>query len=506
MADAILWENGDRILWENADVMVWEGTDGIAATDSFTDGRIYQRSAGATAKSFTFSGTYAGVTPTAVQIRIVSSADASVVQDWTALTGATIAGGTWSGTLSVAQGGWFNFLARSVDAGGIEIVASAQSSADWGVGVLVACIGQSNMANMSAVSGSPPTADDRTKRFTASGWGAVVGNGAIRLANLLEVGANVPIGLLDYALSGTGLHAAYGGAGYWMDLTGGAPYPLFATGLTAAGGDCEFVLWHQGESDALNSISKADYKADLDTLYGRIRTATGRSTSTLKFGVAILGTNASASTTDASTDAIRQAHLEWVRDTAGAFWAGSSVDIARTDDFHWAAAGYERMARRYAQAVLAQTGAVATGAGGPSISGAIRASGSAVVVVSVAQSGGTGLTEADGSTDGGSVTGFEVSNDDFATTLTVSSTAFSGNTVQLTLSGVPSGTVKVRYQYGKNPTVSNAVYDNTAPQSDSIGLPLQPTIGSVTVTESDTATATFSRRNQSGINFFGSRR
>lgn len=483
MADAILWENGDRILWENGDVLVWEGSDGIGATDSFTDGRIYQRSAGSTAKSFTFSGTYAGALPSAVQIKIVNSLDASTEQDWTALTSATISGGTWSGTLSVPQGGWYNFLARSVDAGGAEIVASSQSTAAWAVGVLIACLGQSNMAKMSAVSSTPPTADARTRRHTASGWSAVVGNGSIRLANLLEAEANLPIGLLDYAMSGTGLHADYGGAGNWMDLTAGKPYPLFATGLTAVGGDCEFVLWHQGESDALNSISKATYKADMDTLYARIRTATGRSTSTLKFGCAILGTNSDAGTTAASTDAIRQAQLEWVRDTTGAFFAGASVDIARTDAFHWAAAGYERMARRYTQALLAQIGVVSGGSNGPYIASVTRESGSAIVVVSVAQSTGSGLTEADGSTDGGSVTGFEVSNDDFATALTVSSTAFSGNTVRLTLSAVPTGTVKVRYQYGKTPTVTNAVYDNTTPQSDSIGLPLQPSFGSLTVTE-----------------------
>ncbi len=522
MADYLAWENGDRILWESGDLVLWDDTAVITATD-LTQNRIYQRNASSTARVMTFAGAYGGLTvPSTIEVKIVNDADDSTAQDWTALSSTSISGGAWSGHLSVPQGGWYNFVVRSKNGGGTVLATSAQSTNTWAVGVLVALLGQSNMQKMWTISSTPPTVNSKTKAYTtivpptapeesaSGGWGVPVGNGAIRFADCLQTSLGFPVGILTYAIGATALHASNGGSPYWMDLTAGAPYPLFATGLTEAGGDCEFVLWHQGEWDAQRGTTLAEYKADMDTLYSRIRTATGRSTSTLKFGCAILGSmdDGGSGATAATMDAIRQAQLEWIRDTTGAFCAGSSVDMVRTDFAHWTAPYYERMGRRYAQAIHFQTGGASYGGAGPSIGSATRASGSAVVVVNVSQAGGSSLREIDGSTDGGSLTGFEVSNDNFSTTLTVSSTAFSGNTVQITLSAVPTGTVKVRYQYGETPSITNPVYDNTTPQSDTIGLPLQPSIGSITVQDEVAmgASSVSFRQRQSGIIFYGFRR
>lgn len=522
MADYLAWENGDRILWESGDLVLWDDSAVVTFTD-FTQDRIFQRNASSTAKMLTFSGTYGGPTlPSSVEVKIVNDADDSTAQDWTALSSASITEGGWSGQLSVPQGGWYNFIVRTKDSGGTVLATSSQSSNTWSVGVLVAMIGQSNMQKMWTISSSPPTVNSKTKAYTtivpptapeesqSGGWGVPVGNGAIRFADRLQTLLGFPVGILTYAIGATALHAANSGSPYWMDLSAGAPYPLFVTGLTEAGGDCEFVLWHQGEWDAQRGTTLAEYKADMDTLYSRIRTATGRSTSTLKFGCALLGSmdDGASPATAATMDAIRQAQLEWIRDTTGAFCAGSSVDMVRTDFAHWTAPYYERMGRRYAQAILHQTGGAAYGGVGPSLTGAVRATGSAVVVLSVSQVGGSSLLEIDGTSDGGSLTGFEVSNDNFATTLTISSTAFSAGSIQLTLSAVPTGTVKVRYQYGETPNITNPVYDNTAPGGDSIGLPLQPSIGSLTVTgEAAGGAASVSfRQSAAGINFYGNRR
>lgn len=451
--------------------------DAIACTD-LTSGRIYQRAAGTSAKTITFSGTYTGTAPTTVEVRIVNQSGGATIQDYTALSGASIAGGAWSGSLSVPQGDssvWYNFLARGKDGGGNVLATSSQTSNKWGVGIIVALLGQSNMRNMTTVSSSPPASDDLTRQYTSS-WAVVAGNGSIRFANLLQDGADVPIAVLPFAVGGTTIDE-------WNTDAGGI-YSDFTDALTAVGGDCEFVLWHQGESDAIDGTSKADYKTGLDTLYASLRTATGRNTTTLKFGCALLGNISDGTATDATTDAIRQGQLEWIAVTTGAFFAGSSVDMVRTDAYHWTAPYYERMGRRYAQATLKQLGEVATGAEGPTIASASRVSGQRELRVAITQSAGTDLKELDGTTDGGSLTGFQVSDDDFSTTLTVSTTHFVHNAVILELSAAPddADTIKVRYQYGENPTITNPVYDNTTPQSDSIGLPLQPTTGTVTAT------------------------
>lgn len=446
-------------------------SDAIACTDQ-TAGRIYQRVAGGTTKTVTLAGTYTGTTPSSIEVRIVDESDDSTVQDWTALSSPTISAGSWSGTLSVPQGGWFNFLARSKNGGGTVIATSSQTSNKWGVGILVAMIGQSNMKRMTTVSDTPPASSDLTRQYTSS-WAVVGGNGAIRLANQVQATLGLPVGVLPFADDATSVDQ-------WAT---GSTYEPFEDALAAIGGDCEFVLWHQGEADMQSGTAYATYKASLDTLYARLRTSTGRSTSQLKFGCAIVGTLATAlDSTDATSTAIRSAQQDWIDETTGAFFAGSSVDRPRSDEAHWLAASYEKMGRRFAQAILFQLGLVSYGAKGPKITSASRASGSAVIVLNITQDAGTALKETDGTTDGGSLTGFQVSNDDFSTTLTISSTAFSGNTVQLTLSGVPTGTVKVRYQYGENPTVTNAVYDDTEPGGDSLGLPLQPTVTPITAT------------------------
>lgn len=451
--------------------------DAIACTD-FTAGRVWQRAKGTTARTLTFSGTYAGTAPTSVEVRIVRQSGGGVAQDWSALGSLSVGGGAWSGTLSVPQNdaaadGWYNHLARGKDGGGSVIATSSQTANKWGVGVLVALLGQSNMRNMTTVSSTPPASSDLTRQYTSS-WAVVGGNGAIRFANQLTAGAGLLVGVLPFAVGGTTVAD-------WNGDAGGI-YSAFTTAVTAVGGDFEFVLWHQGESDAIAGTAKATYKAALDTFYATLRTLTGRNTSQLKFGCALLGTISDGTATDATTDAVRQAQLEWVAATTGAFHAGSSVDMVRTDAYHWTAPYYERMARRYAQAVLHQLGLVAFGAGGPAVASALRYAGSPDVYLTVTHDGGAALEELDGSTDGGSLSGFQASDDDFATTLTVSSTAFSAGEVRLTLSAVPAGgaTVKVRYQYGETPSITNPVYDDTSPQSDTVGLPLRPTAGSVT--------------------------
>ena len=95
---------------------------------------------------------------------------------------------------------------------------------------------------------------------------------------------------------------------------------------------------------------------------------------------------------------------------------------------------------------------------------------------------------------GGSLNGIRVFNS--ATPLTISSTVISGNTVVVTTSAsissadIIAGNVTLDYEYGATPhgttnppNLANFVFDNSNPQSDTIGQPLQPTNGSIVVTQ-----------------------
>lgn len=435
--------------------------------DEVTDGTIYQRDKNTNRKTITLTGPYATL-PTTLEVQTYQHNTNTIVQSWTPAASATITGGTYSLAVNVPAGDMYNFEVRSKDASGAVLHTSDRTTRRRGVGILVACLGQSNMVGMFGNADSPAAAHPATAMHTASGWASVAhSNGARSLANGIRAGTSMPVGLLNYAVGGTTISQ-------WTN-TGGSQWTAFIAGLTAVGGDCEIVLWHQGETDAINGTSKATYKAGLTTLYSNLRTATGRNTSELPFGCALVGNIDHVSATDASMQAIRQGQQEWISETTGVFFAGSSVDcVTNGDGLHWTAPYYGRMGLRYAQAVLHRYGLESYGAEGPRIRSATISGDT--VTVTVVHDGGSALKELDGSTDGGSVTGFQVSNDNFATTLTISSTAFSGNTIVLTLSTTPTGNVKLRYQYGETPVVTNPVYDNTSPAGDTLGLPLQPKV------------------------------
>src|SRR5690606_8394319 len=70
--------------------------------------------------------------------------------DWATID-STPGGGTFSGNLTIPQGGWYNIEVRAVDGSG-TMIASSRGTNKWGVGMIILAIGQSNMVGM----GHPP--------------------------------------------------------------------------------------------------------------------------------------------------------------------------------------------------------------------------------------------------------------------------------------------------------------------------------------------------------------
>lgn len=450
---------------------------------------VYQRhKSGSQRATVSRSGTYTTGTPTAIEYSVYDHTTEAKIQGWDTIKNATISGGTWSGDLDLPQHtNWVKLKVQSKDSTGTVIETGEMSYGKVGVGVIFLTAGQSNMAHM-ADWYTGTFANDKTSLFNSSVWAHTllfdganwdyIGDGIDLLMDKLQAAYGCPVGMIHAAVGGSGLYQADGG-GYWLDTGGGSPYALCLIQLAAAGGDVEGILWHQGEADAHSSTSKANHYNSLTTLYNRLLAVIGRTASQCKMGVGSLGKLIDGSTA-ANIAGICQAQLEWSRNVEGAYYLGSNKDATLFDNYHYTS--YVRIARRWAQSMIHRLLTPDFDGGGPRICAAYQASGSEVVRVVLSMRGNASITETDLTTDGVGLTAWEVSNDDFATNLTISSTAFVGNEVQLTLSAVPTGTVKVRYQYGTNPTTTNLVYGNQLPQGDTLGCPLSYTESPIIVT------------------------
>lgn len=457
---------------------------------SFDNRRIFPRSVDQYGQQthkrrVTFSGDYTAVAPASVEIATYAYGTTTIKQPYTKLDNFQAYAGLWTGDAEIPEGGWYTFRAKSKNVAGEKLYESNYSNGKAGVGPVYLVVGQSNGYRLFQdyyVSGSAAVADDLTAAFTAGVWATNTGEGATSLANALSAKLGCPVGLANYAVSVAGI-VYDAGSGEWQSQTAGKPWPLAEAGIAALGGDIEGVILQGYEADAENpSLDIAALKAGTTTLYDRIVAATPRTAASLPLYICIPGPLNDPATTDAKWDSIRTMVPAWADATEGAIVAGSLADGTLADAYHFGGADYAHNGLRLAQSILYHDGLVDNAGRSPQIFKAWRFSGSPIIYVQHIGLGNSGLAEEDGTTDGASLTGYQVSDDAWSTTETISSTAIEGNIVKLTLSSTPSdgATVVVRSQYGKTPTITNLPYRNANPQGDDRGLPLMPS-GQVSV-------------------------
>ena len=111
---------------------------------------MFQRDIGGTTKSVTVSGTYSNMDWSRVEARVLRHGTDTAVVDWTTID-PTPEGGTFSGDLTVPQGGWYRVEVRALDGSG-SVIGSSRGTNKWGVGMIILVIGQSNMSGR----GRPP--------------------------------------------------------------------------------------------------------------------------------------------------------------------------------------------------------------------------------------------------------------------------------------------------------------------------------------------------------------
>lgn len=409
---------------------------------------VFQRTFGGSSGSVPVSGTYDG-SPSGIQCRVLDWSDDSEVVTWTTID-ASPTGGTFSGNITVAQGGPYYFEFREV--GGTEVFGT---KCRFGVGAVGAIYGQSNAGFM----GSNPTSaahmtegyTDLSMRIKDGGLRAPTGAGEATFAKAVFDYAGIPVMFSNNGISGQDIDSLSKGdaSGYYDDL--------IADLQRIAPQGIEFVLWVQGEQDAVGG--NPDYAATLETLRTDIETDLGQSANTLKIYCASL---AHANVADGSWDAINDEIKEAASTYSNIIFSHAAVDFTRTDDYHYSTASYAQAGRRFARSLALETGAV-TGSHQFEIASAAITS-ATTTTITLTHGLGTDFTPTTG------IVGFEVSNDGFSTPVTPSAAVrTNATTITLTHSDIGTGSRQVRYLSGADPagvgasgTPANIVIDNGA--------------------------------------------
>lgn len=428
----------------------------ISLTD-LAEGRIFQRQ-GKNA-DIAVTGTYSGVTGP-VEARVISADSGTVVVPWTVVDDSP-ENGLFTGILHhVPQGGWYRLQVRS----GLTPWIVEKGRNRWGVGMLVACIGQSNMREwFFAGREHHPAAMLMLHRGGEWIVPGRTGNGALALGNHLTAALKIPIGLLDYSVNGTGLTAkAEWGKGFWLDTGPNSIYQHLIDGINAAGGSVEYVLWMQGEADAARgTVSREEYRQALERFVNdqiRVDIHNGSTRSHLPFLMIPLVKRPTGR--DQPCQWIREAQMDALKTIAECHLAAMSMDLENRGRQHLAPASYTTLGIRTAQTILYLLGK-ANYHRGPMVSTVSKKS-DRIIAVGIDHRGGTDFTPWE------NITGFDVLADgqrlNIATVVREN-----GRTIRIELEDRVPGPVHVRYLYGAHPNTTNPVRDNS-----DLRLPLEP--------------------------------
>ncbi len=456
------------------------------SVNDFANYRVFQRDIGSASKIVSISGTYSDMNWDRVEARVLQHGTDTAIINWTTID-STPDVGTFSGNLTVPQGGWYNIEVRALDAVA-SVIGSSRGTNKWGVGMIVLVIGQSNMSGRGQMPFTAVTSDLAVNYNNAGIWelladpyddespvGAVdydssAGGSMIPgIANSLLQTFNFPIAFVPASKGGSNLYVngsnygwAYRNPSNHFDTS-----TLYGQSITKAQsvGGVELIIMHQGEADLSANRTEANYEADFATMIGHYRQDLY---SNIPIFICQLGTVGSG--TDVGIVGIRNAQHD-VDNATDIFMGATAMDLPRFDIWHYTTPALTVIGSRLANAIKYYFGQ-STYYRGPSINSAFFSDGNHnQVIVALNHHGGTDITPATG------ITGFEVFDNGSPVTIT-SAARYASDAVQLTLSmSISVGhTVTLRYLYGMTPNVSGLVKDNSP-----LALPLENTTSSYTI-------------------------
>jgi len=476
-------------LGRNKNIVISTAAPTIAVND-FANYRVFQRDIGGTSKSVTISGTYSNMNWNRVEARILQHGTNTAVVDWTTIN-STPGGGTFSGNLIVPQGGWYNIEVQALDSAE-SVIGSSRGTNKWGVGMIILCIGQSNMVGHGQSPFTTATSDLAVNYSNAGRWehladpyddespaGAVDNDNSTAggsmipaLANSLLQTLNFPFAFVPSAKDGSNLYSqwAYRNPSNHYDTT-----TLYGQSITKAQsvGGVELIIMHQGEADTNAHRTEAQYEADFATMIGHYREDLY---ATIPIFICQLGTisiEGGDPRTDADVVAVRNAQHD-LDNGMDIFMAATAMDQPRIDDVHYTSQGLSAIGERIAQTIKYYF-REASYYRGPAINSAFFVDGNRNTVdVQIDHLGGDDITPTSG------MTGFLLFSNGSPVSIT-SADRISADRIRLTLaSAIPGGTtVKLQYLWGSNPNTSGLVKDNS-----SLALPLENATADITVTDS----------------------
>lgn len=452
------------------------------------------------------TGTMIGSSKT-IEAKITESVAGTTVQvggqDWNTIA-ASVSTGSFSGSLSlVPTGGPYKVELRFSDSS----FQTSRIAGNFYVGHVETSEGESLGERQWRIVNSPDADLAGTFRFCGGPYGGWVpngdakvagerggpygGDGAVRFLNLLYTALSKPVADVQLAVGGTTTSQWMQGGDAYSGTWGNNLYDFIIYAMTSAsvkgapGWNVASTHLALGINDAIAGVTKATYKANITAIIAGRRTDSGNAS--FVYMLRQPGRSTSASITDDVLNDIRQATLE-INDTDANVYVpgntcvhaiedatGHMTDEAREIDAAWRARQSAKIA-----------GIAATGAEGPKI--ASVAASANVAVVSVTHAGGTTLKDLSGSASGTGITGFRLRVD--GTMRTITAAVLSAGTVRLTFSGaalaVGVSSLDVDYHYGRNPDVTNPVFDDDAVDGVTLypGLPLQPSRGWMAATVS----------------------
>jgi hypothetical protein len=424
--------------------------------NDFANGRIFQRKNHSA--DIVVSGTYTAQME-AIEARVVKDGTAEAVVPWTVMD-ASPRNGIFVGTLkNVPQGGWYNLQVRSATHPEI----SSRGTRKWGVGILVACLGQSNMKEW-FYTGTDLKANPLLRKFNQKGWSDLgrQGNAAIAFGNKIIDRLGIPLGLLDYSKNGSGLRKeADWGTGYWEDTAAGSIYNRFVSGVSETGGAIEFVIWIQGEADAARgTVTEQEYATSLERfITHQVRAdITNRSDfSDLPFLIVMMIKRPGGK--DKPHQAIRNAQKHVTETVKNTYLSATTLDLKNHGRQHLTAKAYISLGHRVAQSILHLLGKERYHRG-PSVTHVAQID-SRTIEIRIQHKGGSDFTPASG------ITGWEVIARGAPVPIT-KVYRHNPRTIRIRLGRPLNDKAQIRYLYGAMPDVRHPVLDNSP-----MSLPLE---------------------------------
>lgn len=419
------------------------------------------------------NGSYSGDVQ-AIDYRVINAATGAETKPWVRISAPTISPSSWSASVFVPMCDTATNPKVRVELRAANDVDSVAPSTNMAVGICVGSYGQSNSAFRGQGYATPHVvsnaytfaADDGSKW---QGGATTTVTRSQLWATQISAASGIPCGVF---VAGSGSKTTIelstrGGGNFVLDEMEALCTQANAFGYVAS------WLWTQGEAEAsaAQTFNESAYRSQFDVLLSELRGAIAVNSS-VPVGVCVIGRTTgghiSGATFGGANWSAARAGLSRLNDKPGVFMATHLTDATLVDSLHYTANAYVENGRRAGLSMRKALGYGSYDGRGPLVTGASRSG--AVVTLAIDLNGASSIA-------GTGLTHYQVSADNFATLLTVSSAAVSGGNIALTLSADPVAAVKVRSFYGMDWTSPVRAIGTYA---DGTTIPVEPLFAPIT--------------------------